>query len=104
MTALFIFFAAHFGFAYIVGHSKLSFPFRAAFVGDGKSTLRQWIVALVECPACLGFWTGAFSGAFAWPIALSTDFGSVGFRVFVSALAVSAVNFVLATYTKLMEH
>jgi len=64
-----------FGFAYIAGHSKITLPLRAVLGGvpggtDESGAVRlpvpgmlgpagEWLCALLECPACLGFWTGA---------------------------------------------
>lgn len=54
---LFIYTIAALGFVYIVGHSVAS------------KAIREWLydrvpvlVALLECPACLGFWIGLVSG------------------------------------------
>lgn len=71
-----LFFLGQFGFAYIVGHSAISAPFRYLFspemyVPEGQdappepvpgrlNAARHWLTSLLECPACLGFWTGGF--------------------------------------------
>lgn len=53
------------GLALFVGHSKLSLPFRywlGGSVADNKppkfGKLGTWLTDLLECPMCLGFWTG----------------------------------------------
>lgn len=74
-----------FGFAYIAGHSAISLPTRTWLGGipaqyepvEGKAprvvryavpgalgSFGEFLVALVECPACLGFWIGLASGNF----------------------------------------
>jgi hypothetical protein len=64
-----------FGLAYIVGHSAISLPVRIALSGlpeqrDGNGAivvprrpgkfgpLGDFLGALIECPACFGFWEG----------------------------------------------
>lgn len=82
-----------FGLAYIVGHSTISLPFRIFLGGtpakhfdplDLASTtsasvpakpgalgpLGDFLCALIECPACFGFWIGlgyGFTGLLAPP-------------------------------------
>lgn len=78
---------AAFGLAYIVGHATISLPFRVWIGGTpSKESLNvsagmatpvivpgkpgalgpfgDFLCALIECPACFGFWTGVVSGAF----------------------------------------
>jgi predicted ABC-type sugar transport system permease subunit len=50
---------ATFGLAYIVGFSKISFPTRE-WMANWK--VLEWPLALLECPACLGFWAGLVYG------------------------------------------
>ena len=56
------------GFAYVAGHSVISKPFREWLAGpvsdEGEPLIvwRFWIVAGIECPACLGTWLGFFAG------------------------------------------
>lgn len=69
-----------FGFAYITGHSKISLPFRVllggadapvdeagAEVGPPRKPLVPYVgpflVTLIECCACQGFWVGLMIGA-----------------------------------------
>lgn len=54
-----LFFAAHFGLAYVVGFSGISLPFRTWFATKG--TVGAFFVQLLECPACFGFWAGLLS-------------------------------------------
>jgi len=53
---LFVYTMIAFGIAYVIGFSKIT--------GWARQKLRSlgfvasWLVALAECPACLGFWIG----------------------------------------------
>lgn len=76
MISLLVYAVASFGFAYIVGHSKISLPMRQ-MIDPGAPTVemtggkvaRGVFLMLLECPACLGFWTGLFAALFlnVWP-------------------------------------
>ena len=117
MTIL-IYTVAMFGIAYVVGHSTISLPFRrwiggipAQFQADALE-LKQTkppvpgalgpfgdaLCALIECPACLGFWLGLISGAF---LVKPMD----GFEAFnwvmLLAFYTSGSNFILARLTRL---
>jgi hypothetical protein len=115
---------AAFGFAFIIGFSKISLPFRQWLsnnieqqdcpVGEACTRLElrpaqricRWLLALLECPACLGFWTGllctvvghlglaAAFGLFGWPLWLAAFF---------LALYTSATNFIIGAITRLIE-
>lgn len=69
-----------FGFAYITGHSKISLPFRVLLggaeapvdsegnpVGPPRAPLIPYVgpflITMIECCACQGFWVGAAIGA-----------------------------------------
>jgi len=74
MIPLLVFTLSVFAVTFIIGQSKISLPIRIA-VDDGTkaSTWRMWILALLECNACLAVWLGA--GAFFFhvtPPALAT--------------------------------
>lgn len=108
---LFAYTMAMFGLAYIVGHSTISLPFRMAVDpgpagSDPRTTppsvaknfgdaLRHWALALIECAACFGTWTGFIYGA--W---LQTDFGFSGPNRWVNAgvlaLYTCSTNFLLS--------
>ena len=45
-----------FGLAFVVGQSKISLPFRVALAKAGPVGL--FLVELLECPGCFGFWCG----------------------------------------------
>lgn len=55
------------GFAYVIGQSRISLPFRillAGAEGNRAFAFRQWLVNLVECPSCASFWVGLLAGPF----------------------------------------
>lgn len=56
MISLFITTLACFGLAFAAGHAHISLAPRRWLAKRGF--LGRWIVELVECPACLGFWLG----------------------------------------------
>ena len=96
----FIYFAAAFGLAFIVGHSQISLPIRVLVHRMGA--LGRFVVELLECPACFGFWTGFFwvvvPGSSMLPVLLPT--GRLGWAL-VLGCATSGVNFFLANYSGL---
>jgi len=51
-----------FALTWIIGDSKISLPFRMVIdPGEIKTPLdaaRAWLLMLLECPGCLGFWLG----------------------------------------------
>lgn len=57
MTQLVTLFLATFGLSYIVGRSKISLPVREALAALHRGPV-DFLLELVECPACLGFWLG----------------------------------------------
>ena len=59
MAALVFYTVAAFGLSYIVGHSRISRGFRVWFA----NYISEWLVELVECPACFGFWLGLVLGS-----------------------------------------
>lgn len=52
-----------------------------------------WIVTLMECPACLGFWIGLFAGIIYYPTA---------FEAMAGAFYTAGSNFLLARLTGIM--
>ncbi len=113
MITVFVFFLAQFGLAYIVGHSKISEPFRwllAPHMVDGIADdpprpapgllngARHWIVSLLECPACFGFWAGMAGGH--W---LVGHFDTPHWlTILVFGCATSGSNFLLGRWAKLI--
>jgi hypothetical protein len=86
LTAVLVYAVAAFGFAFIVGHSRISLPARALMQTVGERLLPiaalpfRFVLMLIECPACLGFWEGlayalAFHPSWAswWELALFTS-------------------------------
>lgn len=121
MMSLALFWLASFGFAFVVGHSKISLPLRQWLGGwvEGsvvpdiekgevighvithKPAVRwvgPFLVALAECPGCLGWWLGlgaAFGGLVTLPF-------SFWVSAAVLAFATSAVNLLLARWVGLV--
>lgn len=83
LVQLLVYSLAAFAVAYVIGHSKISLPLRLAIepeppkkVDDDEGSsirqvrtresfsdsLRWWVLLLMECPACLGFWIGLLYG------------------------------------------
>lgn len=115
-----LFFLAAFGFAFVVGHSKISLPIRQWLGGwtEASATpnvatgevighvvphaaavplLGPFLVALAECPGCLGWWLGALT-PLVWP-ALVAPFGlPLWPSMLMLAFSTSAVNLLLARY------
>lgn len=106
MPALILYAFAAFGLAYIVGYSGISHPFRVALTpadsDRGPSALaRRFVLELMECPACLGFWTGIAWGLVspsAWAEWIEPD----SLKVLIVALFTSGSNFALGRLTKLI--
>lgn len=87
---------AAFGLAYIVGHAKISLGARTAVAKRGA--LGLWLVQLLECPACFGFWTGVVAGAVLWRAGLLAA-GEASLL----PPAITATNFMLGTLTGLID-
>ncbi len=101
MISLALYFLAAFGAAYIVGHSVISAPIRS-FVGGPIDKPRAYfglVVALVECPACLGTWIGLAVGGLHPDLFLQSS--SVT-GALVAACATAGVNFIAGSMTGLM--
>lgn len=79
MITVILYLLANFGFAYIVGFSKISVGARELLdpgvaLIDGRpkfksvgQAVRYWLLSLLECPSCIGFWTGGASGVLLVP-------------------------------------
>lgn len=90
---------ACFGLAWIVGHSRISRPFRLALWDAGGFWLHLLVEGL-ECPGCFGFWSGlavgfyvlhqAHDGPFVVPLAV--------------ACYTSGANYLLGRATGLIDH
>lgn len=108
MTQLFVYTVVAFGFAYVIGHSIATRGVRewlsSGYTGEelaAKYPNIAWFLALIECPACLGWWCGLAAGAFA-PM-----FGFVSLPIAASAIVfafyTAGSNYLLARLTGLME-
>lgn len=121
---LIIYFLAAFGFAFIVGFAKISVPFRQwlhdavrfekepGFLNSTEVRrplwgLQIWLLALLECPACLGFWIGVAVGCAERSLGVIAAFGLSSWPVWLAvlflALATSASNFIIGALTRLIE-
>jgi hypothetical protein len=91
---------AAFGVAYLVGHSVASKSTRE-WLWDLDVPPARWLVMLVECPACFGFWIGlaaGFAGVF--------DFASVPLPFLTPLLAAcytAATNLILGRLAGIVQ-
>lgn len=106
MTLL-IYTLAAFGFAYVIGHAKISLPIRTLLQPEESdkslfAVLRWWILMLLECPACVGFWLGYWTAAF-YPAIFRPHLGIfVGIPFcLVVALFTCGTNFVISRFSRL---
>ena len=62
---LFFYFVCAFGLWYIVGYAQISFPFRSWWRRRviERHPFARYLLDLVQCQACFGFWTGLVWGA-----------------------------------------
>lgn len=120
MTALLtfvVYFLAQFGFAYIVGFAKISElpryllapPTRIMVSGNEApapglvNRIRWWLIQLVECPACLGFWTGAIGGRFLLDgVGVAAPFSTPWLLFIFFGCATAGSNFLLGRLTRLI--
>jgi hypothetical protein len=130
-----LWFFAAFGFAFVVGHSKISLGVRVLLAGTPERkvdieraavpyelgheksvtviatktvpavrplvpVVGPFLVALAECPGCLGWWLGLLAGFF-WP----QTFGVSSQYVFalMLAFATSGVNLLFAKWVGLLD-
>lgn len=82
---------SHFGLAYIVGHSLISVGVRRWLYER-----RPFLVDLLECPACFGFWSGGLVG-----FALSLMLDSPHWFFVVPGIFTSGCNRILAHFADL---
>ncbi len=93
MIHLLVFTLAIFAVCYIAGFSKISLPLRARLDRPGT---RSWVLALLECPGCLGFHLG-------WGVFLLHLTPSVLSSWWISGLYCCASSLLLARHAGLSE-
>jgi len=79
MQILLIHTFAAFGIAFVIGYSKITYGIRVAL--DEGNGFSHWILSLMECPACLGFWIGfmtAQAKGLGWVISFAIGFYTAG--------------------------
>lgn len=101
MISLALYFLAAFGLAYVVGHSAISMPVRLLIGGpEGQPrAFLGFLVALLECPACFGTWTGLVAGAFLPGLFQQSTWWA---GALVAACATAGLNFIIGKATGLM--
>ena len=102
-----LYFAAAFGFCYVVGHSKVSYRIRV-FIGGREPErvgdvdvgaqppalkIGPALISFLECPAWIGWWVGALAA----PLILN-DFNAIA-AIILLAFSTSGVNFALGRMT-----
>ena len=92
MLTLLVYTVSAFGLAYIVGHAQITLAFRAAWADTGKL---PWLLDLVECPACFGFWIGLATSIF-WSSLFNAPFNIM------LPFYTSGANFLLGRLTGLV--
>ena len=125
MTAidLTIYLVGAFGFAYIAGHSTISLPLRATLGGipaeksideNGRERVTryaipgalgragEWLVSLIECPACLGFWFGLGAAVIGFAESTRPGWLHLGLWSIWWGLLTSGSNFILGRFTRLI--
>lgn len=100
LLSLFVFTLASFGLAFVIGQSKISLPIRMVLEPESiltfSDSLRAWLLALMECPACLGFWFGLF---YAWFVSPMFFPGPHSISIVGFGLYACGANFVLSQWT-----
>ena len=90
-----------FGFEYIVGRSVISqFPREIYADVFQKSNIALFLLALIECPACLGFWIGLIV-ALKWPLYAASLIASDSVLLF--AIFTSGTSLILGKLTRVMD-
>jgi hypothetical protein len=119
LAVLLIFYSfAAFGFCWIVGHARVTqiprewIATQANLVSDfrsGGEKVIGYLLELIECPACLGWWVGVTTGCLllvAWPYPVplfSSHFFFAGFDIFALGCYTAGVNFCLGRATGLIR-
>jgi len=99
MLFLFLLFHAFaaFGLALIAGFARISLPIRI-WLFHHWGIFGKYLVELMECPICFGFWEGFFVGALAYPDVIRRWLFMVLLGCFTAA-----TNFTLARLGRLDE-
>ncbi len=100
---LFIYTLAAFGYAYVLGFAVISLPIRRALDPGNKvetagAFVRSFTLTLIECPACLGWWVGAWAGVI-WGWGEPGKFATI----FMLAFYTCGTNFILGRLTGLIR-
>lgn len=107
-----------FGLAYIVGHSAISLPLRIVLSGlpelrDEEGRLKRsklpgklgplgdFLGALIECPACFGFWEGVIASTFLFSPPSLNWLARIGWAFAVGCIT-SGFNFIVGRLTNLI--
>lgn len=96
-----------FGFCWVIGASKITLPPRNLLNNLAAPTTRQkplrvvssFLLSLVECPACLGFWVGLVVG-----FQICAQLGQPRLLAIALGFYTTGVNFLLGRATGLIEH
>lgn len=86
-----------FGLSYVLGQSVISLRWRILL-----AKRFPFLTALIECPACLGFWIGAATG-FVWAPPVWFPSTSVIAWSFALQFYTPATNYLFGRATRLME-
>jgi hypothetical protein len=105
MDRLLIITLVNFGLCYVVGHAKITLKLRMKLFSKV-----EWLVDLLECPACLGFWLGLFEAWLLCPqlrdfflfLFPHTGTSTVG-SIFSFALYTCSVNYILGRLSGLIR-
>lgn len=95
---LIVYTVAAFGLAYVLGHAVITQRLREELFN--RSSLGMWLVLLLECPACCGFWIGFGAGAYGLVLGELSPW----LRTFLVAFYTAGANFLLGRATKLIGH
>jgi hypothetical protein len=97
MIYLFLHMVGAFGFAYVLGYSRITLRARE-LIFDKAGAFGQWFVRLIECPACLGFWLGVFVGSRVHPVEMRRWLFMICFAFFTAGS-----NYALGKWTGLIR-
>jgi hypothetical protein len=101
---LFIYSFAVFGLAWVVGHSKISLPFRKALDTIDLNTsdyVRRFLLAMIECVGCFSFHVGWIS----WLVGihLTGTWGPSWVGMIVAALYTATSSLVIGRFAGVVD-